>query len=90
MSLMFLHFHKLTTELFHSIKTQQISLFNASVGPSANCLCHLLRAIAMVCKVPVLSSRGLCLCRRSVVPLTETNPVEGGDIVPERGAVKNF
>lgn len=29
---MFLHFHKVTTELFHSIKTQQISLFNASVG----------------------------------------------------------
>lgn len=42
--LMFLHFHKLTTELFHSIKSQQISLYNASVGSNANCLCHVLTA----------------------------------------------
>lgn len=30
----------------------------------------------MVCKAPVLSSGGLCLCRRSVAPLTETNPAK--------------
>lgn len=42
---MFLHFHKLTTELFNSIKTQQINVFNASVDSNANCLCHTLGAI---------------------------------------------
>lgn len=42
---MFLHFHKLTTELFNSIKTQQINVFNASVDSNANCLCHIPGAI---------------------------------------------
>lgn len=59
---MFLHFHKLTTELFHSIKTQQISLFNASVGSNANCLCHVLGAIKSAgLQSATLSNRGLCV-----------------------------
>lgn len=59
---MFLHFHKLTTELFHSIKTQQISLFNASVGSNANCLCHVLGAIKSAgLQSATLSNRGSCV-----------------------------
>jgi len=42
---MFSHFHKLTTELFNSIKTQQINVFNASADSNANCLCRTLGAI---------------------------------------------
>lgn len=38
--LMSSHFHKLTTELFNSIKTQQMNVDNASVDFRANCLCH--------------------------------------------------
>lgn len=49
---MFLHFHKLTTELFHSIKTQQISLFNASVGLLLIvCATFSEQLKALVCKV---------------------------------------
>lgn len=54
---MFLHFHKLTTELFNSIKTQQINVFNASVDTNANCLCHIVGAI---------KSGGLLCCVQQV------------------------
>lgn len=58
---MFLHFHKLTTELFNSIKTQQINVFNASVDSNANCLCRALGAIKSArVQRPVLFNRGLC------------------------------
>lgn len=59
---MFLHFHKLTTELFNSIKTQQINVFNASVDSNANCLCHTLRAIKSCgLQSTILLNRGLCV-----------------------------
>lgn len=59
---MFLHFHKLTTELFNSIKTQQINVFNASVDSNANCLCHTLGAIKSAgLQSTILLSRGLCV-----------------------------
>lgn len=59
---MFLHFHKLTTELFNSIKTQQINVFNASVDSNANCLCHTLRAIKSAgLQSTILLHRGLCV-----------------------------
>lgn len=59
---MFLHFHKLTTELFNLIKTQQINVFNASVDSNANCLCHTLWAIKSAgLQSAILLSRGLCV-----------------------------
>lgn len=73
---MFLLFHKLTTELFNSIKTQQINVFNASVDSNANCLCHTLGVI----KSTGLQAEQRIVCSRSVIPLTETT-CEVEDIV---------
>lgn len=55
-----LHFHKLTTELFNSIKTQQINVFNASVDTNAYSLCHILEAIKSAgLQSAVMLNRGL-------------------------------
>lgn len=59
---MFLHLHKLTTELFNSIKTQQINVFNASVDSNANCLCHIHGAIkSAALQTAALLSGGSCV-----------------------------